>query len=336
MATTRALRLDDPRVVDADDEMMRLVAELYYVRDHSQPAIAALTGFSVSKISRLLAQARETGIVRISVDLGRDHLDAVGRRVAAALGLGSVHVTPARSDAPILAARLCAVAAAPWVTQLLPETGTLGISNGYALSQLVDALTPGSARTGLIVMPLVGGWDPMTPELDANETVRRAAERLGASYRLLHAPGFLDSAETKLALLAESGIRMTTEQWRHLDVALVGVGGGPLADAGPGYRTVMGRVRPEDRARLAAKGVAGDIAGHLFNLDGEVVSDDVTDRTIAVPIETLERVERVIAVAAGPHKVTSLIGAARTGLVDTLVTDELTATAILETLASAR
>ena len=45
--------------VGGDPDMMRLVAELYYLRDHSQPEIADVTGFSVSKVSRLLAQARE-------------------------------------------------------------------------------------------------------------------------------------------------------------------------------------------------------------------------------------------------------------------------------------
>ena len=42
-------------------EMLRLVSELYYVRALGQPEIAALTGFSVSKVSRLLAAARSAG-----------------------------------------------------------------------------------------------------------------------------------------------------------------------------------------------------------------------------------------------------------------------------------
>src|SRR5512146_491633 len=52
----------------ADREILRLVAELYYERDLRQPEIADLTGFSVSKISRILALARELGVVRISVE----------------------------------------------------------------------------------------------------------------------------------------------------------------------------------------------------------------------------------------------------------------------------
>ena len=46
----------------ADREVMRLVAELYYARDLRQPEIAEMTGFSVSKVSRILAQAREVGM----------------------------------------------------------------------------------------------------------------------------------------------------------------------------------------------------------------------------------------------------------------------------------
>ena len=52
-----------------DRDIMRLVAELYYERDLRQPEIAELTGFSVSKVSRLLSAAREQGVVRITVEI---------------------------------------------------------------------------------------------------------------------------------------------------------------------------------------------------------------------------------------------------------------------------
>ena len=61
----------------ADREIMRLVAELYYERDLSQPEVAAITGFSVSKVSRLLSAAREQGIVHISVEPPTEERPAV-------------------------------------------------------------------------------------------------------------------------------------------------------------------------------------------------------------------------------------------------------------------
>src|SRR5206468_1189645 len=52
----------------SDREVMRLVAELYYERDLGKPEVAAMTGFSVSKVSRLLSAARAQGIVHITVE----------------------------------------------------------------------------------------------------------------------------------------------------------------------------------------------------------------------------------------------------------------------------
>lgn len=314
----------------SDEEMMRLVAELYYLRDQSQSAIADLTGFSVSKVSRLLSQARDRGVVRISVQPPPDLLAELADRLAASLGIEEAHVTPGRGDDPKAASRLCAVAAAPWVGEAIPEAGVLGIAGGYTASVLVDALPPAS-RTHLTIVPLVGGWDPDTPHLDINELSRRAADRLGCRYMLLHAPARLDSPEIKEALLRESTIRLTTEYWSRISVGLIGVGGGP-ADH-PGYTTVMDRLSDENRRRMDELDVVGDVVGYLVTLDGEIVDNPLTDHTIAAPIADLRRAARLIAVAAGPHKVAGIIGACRSGLVHALVTDEPTAAAILGRIA---
>lgn len=310
---------------------MRLVAELYYLRDRSQSAIAELTGFSVSKVSRLLAQARETGIVQITVQAAPDMLDRVARRLATALGIEEARVTPGRGDDPAAASRLCAVAAAPWVAEAIPEAGVLGVAGGYTISALVDAL-PTVRRSHLTIVPLVGGWDPATPHLDINELIRRAAERLACRYLLLHAPGRLDSGAVKEALMRESTIRATTEYWTRLSVGLIGIGGGPHDH--PDYATVMDRVSARERRRLAGRKVVGDVVGYLVTVDGDLIDDSWSDHTIAAPVSDLRRAARLIAVAAGPHKIDGIIGACRSGLVHTLVTDEPTAQAVLVQLGS--
>lgn len=318
-----------PQPGSGDEEMMRLVAELYYLRDQSQSAIADLTGYSVSKVSRLLAQARERGVVRISVQPAPDMLAEIAGRLAAALGIEEAYVTPGRGDDASAASRLCAVAAAPWVAGVIPEAGVLGIAGGYTTSALIDALPP-VRRSHLTIVPLVGGWDPATPHLDINELTRRAAERLGCRHLLLHAPGRLDSGTVKAALLKESTIRATTEYWSRISVGLIGVGGGP--DDYPGYATVMDRVSKAERRRLAGRKVVGDVVGYLVTIDGELIDDPWSDHTIAAPIPDLRRAARLIAIAAGPHKVAGIIGASRSGLVHSLVTDEPTAAAVIDRL----
>src|SRR6266550_409107 len=52
-------------------ELLRWVAELYYLQQQGQAEIATLIGASVSKVSRLLAEARRQGIVSIQVSASR-------------------------------------------------------------------------------------------------------------------------------------------------------------------------------------------------------------------------------------------------------------------------
>jgi DNA-binding transcriptional regulator LsrR (DeoR family) len=310
--------------------MMRLVAELYYVRQLGQPEIAGLTGFSISKVSRILAAARAAGIVRISVEGAPDEPTPLEAELAAALGV-EVWVTPGHETAPAAAARLCGVAAAPRLVRELPEDGAIGLTGGYTVESLTGAI-PAVSRPRVVVVPLVGGWDSSNPHLNSNEIARRLAERLGASVRLLHAPGLLDDEATTAALLADSAVTATTRFWGELRLALVGMSGAPRHI--PGYGTVMDRLDDAGRSRLTARGAVGDVAGHLVRIDGSFLADEWERRTISIPVETLRRVPRVVGIAAGSNKVETIVAGARTGLLHVLITDEPTATAALALLAA--
>ncbi|MGA3058306.1 MAG: sugar-binding domain-containing protein [Candidatus Limnocylindrales bacterium] len=309
-------------------EMMRLVAQLYYIRDLGQPEIATLTGFSVSKVSRLLAAARAAGVVRISVEGAPSEPTPLARALSAALGV-EAWVTPGHETAPALAARLCGVAAAPRLADALPQEGAIGLTGGYTVESLVAAL-PSRSHPGAVVVPLVGGWDSSNPHLNSNEIARHMAERIGAAVRLLHAPGLLDSEATTAALLSDSAVTATTRFWGELRLALVGMSGAPRF--APGYGTVMDRLDPEGRTRLADKGAVGDVAGHLVRIDGSFVQDEWERRTISIPIEALRKVPRVMGIAAGSNKVETIVAGARTGLLHVLITDEPTAAAALALL----
>ncbi len=313
-------------------EMMRLVAQLYYLRELGQPEIAALTGFSISKVSRLLAAARAAGVVRISVEGAPSEPTALARALSDALDV-EAWVTPGQETSPALAARLCAVAAAPRLAEELPNEGAIGLTGGYTVESLVAAL-PSESRPKAVVVPLVGGWDSSNPHLNSNEIARHMAERIGAAARLLHAPGLLDNEATTAALLSDSAVTATTRFWGELRLALVGMSGAPRF--APGYGTVMDRLDEAGRDRLAAKGAVGDVAGHLVRLDGSFVQDEWERRTISIPVETLRKVPRVVGIAAGANKVETIVAGARTGLLHVLITDEPTASAALELVRSGR
>jgi DNA-binding transcriptional regulator LsrR (DeoR family) len=309
----------------ADREVMRLVAELYYERDLRQPEVAAMTGFSVSKVSRLLTAAREQGIVRISVEPASEVRPSVAEELERRFKV-DVRITPGHERDPAAATRLAGVGAADHVVPWLPVRGTIGIASGYTVAALVSAL-PRLRLAAVTVVPIIGGWDTQNAYLDSNQVARRMADRIGAQTRTLHAPAVLDTAQMKDALLREPTIAATTSLWDRLDMALIGVGGSP--ETYPGYRTAMEHLGEASRRELERQHVIGDLAGHYFRADGTFV-DAGSDSTLAISLESLGRVGRVVAVAAGSSKAAPILGALRTGVLHALITDRPTAEAALK------
>jgi DNA-binding transcriptional regulator LsrR (DeoR family) len=302
---------------------MRLVAELYYERDLRQPEVAAVTGFSVSKVSRLLSAAREQGIVHISVEPPTDARPPVADELEQRFEV-PVRITPGQQRDAASATRLAGLGAALHVAPLLPERGIVGIASGYTVASLVSAM-PRMERPNLVIVPVVGGWDTQTTFLDGNEIARRLAERLGAEARTLLAPAVLDTPEMKDALLREPTVATATSTWDHLDVALLGI----RPESYPGYRTVVDRLGDATRSQLLGLGVVGDLAGHFFHADG-TFADSLSSRTLAISVDGLRATRQVIGIAAGTSKAAPVLGALRTGLLHMLITDRPTAEAVVK------
>jgi DNA-binding transcriptional regulator LsrR (DeoR family) len=308
-------------------ELLRWVAELYYVQQQGQAEIATLIGVSISKISRLLAEARRQGIVTITVAASRAGDSELERELAWRLGLERVYVAPARVTDPAVASRVAALTAARLLPDLLPSQGVIGLSGGYTVAQLARALErrPGA---DLLVVPLQGNWVEGGAHLHNDQVCRDAATRLGGRALSLPAPMLVERAATRDALMHDKSIRPVTDSWAELAVAIVGVGTSPAASV-PGYPSVVGQLGEVVRADLVRQGVVGDLCAHMFDVHGQFVEHEVSRRTLGISVADLRHVPRVIAVAAGVNKAESLLGAVRSGIPHILITDQLGAEHLL-------
>jgi DNA-binding transcriptional regulator LsrR (DeoR family) len=73
----------------------------------------------------------------------------------------------------------------------------------------------------------------------------------------------------------------------------------------------------------------GDVCGHHFDVHGNEASPDFDARVVAIGREDLLAISTRIGVASGPGKAEAILGAARSGLVNALVTDSVTASTVL-------
>src|ERR1700737_309909 len=308
-------------------ELLRWVAELYYLQQQGQAEIAVLIGASVSKVSRLLAEARRQGIVTIQVAASRVGDSDFERTLAQQLGLQAVYVAPARVTDAALASRVAALMAARMLPRLVALEGVICFSGGYTVAQLARALEH-QPDCDLTVVPLQGNWVDGGSHLHNDQVCRDAATQLGARAMSLPAPMVVERADTRDALLRGRSIRPVTARWSELHVAVVGVGASPGAEQ-LDYQSVMGQLPPDVQADLRREGVVGDLCAHMFDGAGRFVEHEVSRRTLSISVDELRRIPCVVAVAGGVSRAASLLGAVRTGVPRVLVTDQLAAERLL-------
>jgi len=309
-------------------ELLRWVAELYYIQQRGQADIAVLIGASVSKVSRLLAEARRQGVVTIQVAASRVGDSDFERALARQLGLAAVYVAPARVTDASVASRVAALMAARMLPRLFPIHGVIGFSGGFTVAELARALEP-LPGSDLTVVPLQGNWVEGGLHLHNDQVCRDAAMQLGARAMSLPAPMVVEHADTRDALLRDRSLRPVTARWSELQVAVVGVGTAPGAEQ-LDYQSVMGQLPLEVQADLRREGVVGDLCAHMFDAQGRFVEHEISGRTLSISVDELRRVPHVVAVAGGVNKAVSLLGAVRTGLPNVLITDQLAAEQLLE------
>ena len=245
------------------------------------------------------------------------------RELAARLGLQGVYVAPARVKDASVASRAAALMAARMLPRLMPLEGVIGFSGGYTVAQLAHALEAMPGRD-LTIVPLQGNWVEGGQHVHNDQVCRDAANRMQVRALSLPAPMVVDLADTRDALLRDRSIRPVTSRWSELNIAIVGIGPAP-GGGGLDYLSVMGQLPGEVRSELEDQGVVGDLCGHMFDGEGHFVEHEVSRRTLSISVDELRRVPHVVAVAGGTSKAASLLGAVRTGIPSTLITDQLTA-----------
>ena len=116
------------------------------------------------------------------------------------------------------------------------------------------------------------------------------------------------------------------EKWRKIDVAIVGVGSPPeyYSDKSQ-FDPVAMRMSYESNPEKTV----GDIGARRFNIQGQFLKNDYNDRIMGIDEEGLKSAKNVLSIAAGRHKVLSIIGALRLNIITHFVTDENTAKTVL-------
>ncbi|SHO67352.1 DNA-binding transcriptional regulator LsrR, DeoR family [Pseudoxanthobacter soli DSM 19599] len=297
-------------------------AWMYYVEEMTQSAIAEALGIGRVTVVRLLADARALHEVKIS--LGRHASDLLGLEMTLqkTFGLREAVVAPVSSHN---ADPMPAIGAATghYITDFLKPNMRIGVGWGRTLlntlSFIDDAPVP-----GLAVVSLLGGISAVR-RYNPAEFAWRFSQLFNADCYLIAAPALVDSIETKRALIERCGLGSVFQMSDALDAVLLSVG--EMSRNSTSF--VFDYFTENDRTTLIEKGAVGDVLYNFYDESGEIVDHPINSRAMSASIEQLRRTPNRILTSGGNFKVEAVLGAIRLLQPTTLITDEVTAEAIL-------
>lgn len=296
---------------------------LYYVGGMTQDQIAAELGVSRQRAQRLVSRAMAEGLIQVRLNhrIGacmdleaalRDRFGLTRCRVVPGLGAGA---DPVRAIAPAAAAELERFLR-------MPDPSVIGLGTGRAMRALVDVMSPVEAPQHRLVS-LIGN---IAPDGSASffDVVMRIADKVRAPHYPMLVPVISPTPQERAAFHALAPVQRVLELARAVDVLFVGVG--QMGADAP--LLADGFVSAGELAQMQAAGAVGEVAGWVFDSQGCYLDLGTNDRTGGVRVEPgLDR--PAIGIAAGASKVAAISGALKSRILNGLITDEATASALL-------
>jgi len=313
--------------VATTDSRLRLLAEvasLYYENELTQEEIARKLGISRSNVSRLLAEAKQKGVVEIRINYPWETSPSLQMELMNRFNLRVARVLKADRMGYKRILRGLGALAARYLEGILNNASILAIGWGTALYEVVNALRP--RQLGIEIVQMIGAIGSGDPLIDGPELARELAKTLGGRYRYLHAPLIVRDEEVQKAFLREQRISETLELAKGADIALVGIG-----SVDPSVSSLLraGYIDEEGLEAIRRCGAVGDICARQFDIQGNVLDIELNRRVVGIDIESLKRIDCVMGVAGGMPKAPAILGALRGGFVNVLITDNRVAQEVL-------
>lgn len=303
-------------------------AVMHFVQGETMESIARRLCVSRSTVSRLIAEAKDTGLVQITIHQPQEVANEMQYRISQMFNV-RVKVVPVPFGVNETR-RLNAVAqvAGIEVSNLMKPESVIGIAWGNTVAAIVEHLVPRQAR-GSIAVQLNGAANASTSGVPyAGALMDAFGKAFGAAVHYFAVPAFFDYAATREALWQERSIAAVRQIQQRADIALFGIGS--LTSKSPSMVYSGGYLSVQELDELREDGVVGDICTVLLRGDGSWEDIEINSRASGPSPTILRKIPRRIGVVSGADKVVPTVAALRAGLITDLIIDEDCATLLHE------
>lgn len=304
-------------------------ARMYYYQNLTTEAIAREMVISRSSVSRLIAFARERGLVTIRIIDVDDQPSALAQSMYSKYHqVKKVHIVPV----PYILGETewlerVAQYTANYLNTIFDSEMIMGVAWGATISAISRYLQPKTTHNSHIVQ-LNGAGNTRSMGIEyAGEIIMRFGHAYQASVDLFPVPTFFDYVSTKEAFWKERSVKRILELQERADLLLHSIGA--VSSGVPSHVYSGGFLETKDYQELRRLNIAGDIATVFFRQDGSFDNIPINLRASGPNLNLIKQ-KNAVCVVSGLGKVAGLHAALLGGLVKELIVDEPTARMLVE------
>lgn len=296
---------------------------LYYVADNTQDEIARKLNVSRQSAQRLVSMAVSEKLVKVRIDHPIGYCLELRELMIESFGLRMCEIVPSDPDAPELMNGIAAVGAAEIVRELEAEVPkVIAIGSGRTLRACVEQIPHMNCPQHRLVS-MVGNL-----HFDGSATpynvVVRLAEKVGAQHYPMPLTALVRTPSDLAIVHKQEPVARTLELCNAADMSFVGIG--HIDESAP--LRMDSFITSEECRDLQRAGAVGEIIGWVYDKYGNLVPGLTNDRVSSAPLLP-DNARLVVGLAVGGGKVSAILGALKGRLISGLITDELTAEAVL-------
>ncbi|MHC1783488.1 MAG: sugar-binding transcriptional regulator [Anaerolineaceae bacterium] len=312
--------------MDEKIAVLRDVAKYYYVENMTQAQIAQRMGLSRPKISRLLADARDKGIVKVFIPDMEENMTHLENQFLTLFKLQKVKVVPVPPTDQSLAFLVTCKEAAKYLANILDADDKIGVGWGGTLFEISKNMQHLSLPSTSIVQ-LFGNLDTGEADDYANDIVSQFASKLDSkSSHIIPCPVIVGNQIIVDILMHDDKVCQSINLAKSCNKMIVNIGL-PTKD----NCLYKGKyIKDDDLKHLTSLNAVGCIGCRFYDEDGNICDDQLNNRTIGVSLDDIKDTEKVITCVVGTHKARALLSAIKAGFLDIVIVDSVTAEKILE------
>ena len=296
------------------DQKVR-AAWMYYIAGQNQSEIASQLGTSRPVVQRLIAAAKEEGIVSISLHHPVANCLDYAQLLQEKYRLIECNIVPAFNEESTLDS--VSFGCYQLMARYLQDEKIIGLGSGLTLKKALQRIDFDSQNTRCVALISAMDADGQCNYYD--DVPLLLTSKIKAKYYQWPAPRYAQTQEEYDMWCTSRLFCSVSAVARRADVIFVGIG--PLGTQSPIFKD--GFINQAQMDELTARGGIGEIMGRFIDAEGGVVDSEINRMITSYDIRQNQCPR--IAVACGEYKRPAILAALKGGWINGLVTDEHTA-----------